>query len=266
MKQSINYIDHHRQAYFKMSEDNRLSPFHISLYNALFMIWNECGFDTELSVNRNDMMKLSKIGNANTYTKILRDLDLFGYVVYKPSFNPIIGSKVTIITFGKGGSKGSDKGTVKGGSKGGSKGGNTLYKQLNKETNKQDADASKPPTDKESTLKFLTFFNAQILKHKGKEGKFSVLSKTDLNNLKKLKESFPDHNDWLNAFSAMYESPWVQENNMLTPTHFLVNANFQKYLNTEVKSKNREPNEISPTGETPEEITERVRRERGWIV
>jgi hypothetical protein len=137
------------------------------------------------------------------------------------------------------------------------------YKDKDKE---KDNDNSKTPTDKEATLKFLTFFNAQILKHKGKEGKFSVLSKTDLNNLKKLKESFPDHNDWLNAFSAMYESPWVQENNMLTPTHFLVNANFQKYLNTEIKKPKREPNEISPIGETPEEITERVRRERGWIV
>jgi hypothetical protein len=130
---------------------------------------------------------------------------------------------------------------------------------------KEKEQSIKPPTDKEAALKFLTFFNAQILKHKGKEGKFSVLSKTDLNNLKKLKESFPDHNDWLSAFSSMYESPWVQENNMLTPTHFLVNANFQKYLNTEIKKPKREPNEISPIGETPEEITERVRKERGWV-
>lgn len=137
MRQNINFIEHQRAIYFKMSEDDRLSPFHVSMYHALFIIWNECGFDTELSINRNDVMKLSKIGNANTYTKVLKELTEFGYIVYKPSYNPLIGSKVTITTFGKGGGKGTDKGSVKGSSKGSGKGGDTLYKQVNNETSKQ---------------------------------------------------------------------------------------------------------------------------------
>lgn len=110
-----------------MSEDNNISPIHISLYMALFMIWNECGFDTELSINRNDVMKLAKIGSANTYTTALKELTQYGYIIYKPSFNPLIGSKVTIITFDKGSNKGADKGSVKGSSKGS----DTLSKQLN---------------------------------------------------------------------------------------------------------------------------------------
>lgn len=141
MRQNINFIEHQRTIYFKMSEDNRLSPYHISMYHALFIIWNECGFDSELSINRNDVMKLSKIGNANTYTKVLKELTEFGYVVYKPSYNPLIGSKVTIITFDKGtvkgSSKGSSKGSDKGTGKGTGKGGDTLYKQLNNITIKQ---------------------------------------------------------------------------------------------------------------------------------
>ena len=68
MKQDVNYINHHKNANMKMIELN-LNSTHISLYNALFLIWNECGYDTELSINRNDVMKLSKIGSANTYTK-----------------------------------------------------------------------------------------------------------------------------------------------------------------------------------------------------
>ncbi len=136
MRQAVNYIEHQRAVYFKLSEDNTLTSIHVSLYMALFMIWNECGFDTELSINRNDVMKLAKIGNANTYTKSLKMLDELGYIKYKPSFNPLIGSKVTMCIFGKGSDKGTAHGTVKGGSKGSGEGDDTLYKQLNKETNK----------------------------------------------------------------------------------------------------------------------------------
>lgn len=131
---TVNYVLHHRTVYFKMSEDERLSPYHLSVYNALFMLWNECGFAKKLSINRNDVMRLSKIGNQNTYTKVLKQLHEYGYIVYEPSFNPLIGSLVTIIRC----DKGSDKGAVKGGSKGSDKGSDTLYKQENIETIKTD--------------------------------------------------------------------------------------------------------------------------------
>lgn len=127
---TVNYVLHHRTVYFKMSEDERLSPYHLSVYNALFMLWNECGFATKLSINRNDVMKLSKIGNQNTYTKVLKQLHEYGYILYEPSFNPLKGSLVTIIRY----DKGTDKGSVKGGSKGADKGDDTLYKQLNIQT------------------------------------------------------------------------------------------------------------------------------------
>lgn len=127
---TVNYVLHHRTVYFKMSEDERLSPYHLSVYNALFMLWNECGFASKLSINRNDVMKLSKIGNQNTYTKVLKQLHEYGYILYEPSFNPLKGSLVTIIRY----DKGTDKGSVKGGSKASDKGGDTLYKQLNIET------------------------------------------------------------------------------------------------------------------------------------
>lgn len=132
----MNYIEHQRAVYFKLSEDNTLTSIHVSLYMALFMIWNECGFDTELSINRNDVMKLAKIGNANTYTKSLKMLDELGYIKYQPSFNPLIGSKVTMCIFGKGDDKGTAHGSVKGSSKGTGEGDDTLYKQLNNKTRK----------------------------------------------------------------------------------------------------------------------------------
>ncbi len=133
MKQDVNYINHHKNANMKMIE-LKLNPTHISLYNALFLIWNECGFDTELSINRNDVMKLSKIGSANTYTKCLKDLEKAKLLKYKPSHNPLIGSKINLYRF----DNSTDNSTAKSSSKGcGNSTDNsidTLYKLLNKET------------------------------------------------------------------------------------------------------------------------------------
>jgi hypothetical protein len=90
------------------------------------MIWNESGFADELSISRNEVMKLSKVGNANTYTKVLKELDEFGYIKYSPSYNPLIGSKVTIIRC----DKGSDKGVGNGSGNSSDKGGDTLFKPI----------------------------------------------------------------------------------------------------------------------------------------
>jgi len=134
MKQSVNFIEHYKSINFKMVEDNRLSPLHIALYNGLFLIWNECGFETELSINRNDVMKVSKIGSANTYTKLMKELDTFKYISYKPSYNPLKGSKVEMYIFDNGCDKGTVKGSSKGTDNGTDNGGDTLYKLLNYKT------------------------------------------------------------------------------------------------------------------------------------
>lgn len=133
MRQEVNYIEHHLNANLKLI-DKKLSSSHISLYNALFLIWNQCGFDTDLSINRNDVMKLSKIGSANTYTKCLKDLDKEGLIKYNPSYNPLVGSKINMYRFDKGSDKGSGKGSVKSSSKGSDKASATLSKQLNNKT------------------------------------------------------------------------------------------------------------------------------------
>jgi hypothetical protein len=135
MRQQVNYILHHKNVNIKIINSD-LNSTHISLYNALFLIWNECGFDTELSVNRNDVMKLSKIGSANTYTKCLKELDSKGFIKYNPSYNPLIGSKINLYRFDKGSDNSSVKGSSKGTDKGSDKGSDTLYK-LNKLLNKE---------------------------------------------------------------------------------------------------------------------------------
>lgn len=133
MKQNVNYLLHHKNANLKLIELD-LNATHISLYNALFLIWNECGFDTELSINRNDVMKLSKIGSANTYTSCLKLLHEKEMIFYKPSHNPLIGSKINLYRFDTTTDNSSDNSSVKSSSNGTDNSSDTLYKLLNKET------------------------------------------------------------------------------------------------------------------------------------
>jgi len=90
---------------------------------------------------------------------------------------------------------------------------------------------NKTLTDKEIIEKFISWFNKRIVNHKGKEGKFKKLDKTDLNNYKELLKLYPDGNDWIHAFNMMMESEWIKANDTASPKHFLINANFQNYVN-----------------------------------
>jgi hypothetical protein len=107
----MNYIKHLAATFEKMDAEERLTPFHISLYMALFRCWNINWFKNPISIARNEMMQLSKIGSVNTYTKCLKELDSFGFIQYKPSFNPHRGSLVYLYGFDKGSDATTDKDT-----------------------------------------------------------------------------------------------------------------------------------------------------------
>ena len=77
------------------------------------------------------------------------------------------------------------------------------------------------------------------LKYKKVEGKFKTLSKTDLNNLKSLKTLGYTADDFEHAYKIMVDSIWTKENSTDTPTHFLRNDNFSKYVNTVVSNQSK---------------------------
>lgn len=95
-----NYILHLNAWFNKVYEDDRLNPTHISMYLALFQLWNQCRFENPLSIARSEVMKLSKIGSKSTYTKCLKELHLWKFIDYRPSNNPVKGSLVYMYTFG----------------------------------------------------------------------------------------------------------------------------------------------------------------------
>ncbi len=82
-----------------MADDERLSPFHISLYLTLFQFWNLNRFKNPISIARQETMRLSKIGSVNTYIKCIKELDKWNYLKYAPSHNPLKGSLIYLYNF-----------------------------------------------------------------------------------------------------------------------------------------------------------------------
>jgi len=98
--QEVNYIKHLNNVFVQFSKDNRLNPTHISLYMALFQLWNINRFPKEFFINRDEVMQLSKIGSKSTYHRCIKELNHWKYIVYFPSHNPYRGSKIKILKFG----------------------------------------------------------------------------------------------------------------------------------------------------------------------
>lgn len=110
----VNYVAHLEAVFLKFVEDDRTTPWHFSLYMAMFHIWNNCMFRDEINVRRDELMHFSKIGSANTYTRCIKELSEWNYIKYIPSGSKYKSSKVHMYRFDNGGNKGRDNGTANG--------------------------------------------------------------------------------------------------------------------------------------------------------
>ena len=110
---NVNYIKHLQAFVARVEQDERLTPWHISLYYALFHCWNNNQRMNPVSINRQEIMSLSKIGSVNTYTKALKQLHDWEYLHYEPSNNRWVGSKIYMYRFDKGSDNSTDNTTGK---------------------------------------------------------------------------------------------------------------------------------------------------------
>ena len=95
----MNYIKHLTGFFEKVAIDKKLNPTHVSLYIALFQFWNCNRFKNPISINRDEVMRISKISSKATYHKCLKNLHSLGYINYEPSYNPFKGSHVILFNF-----------------------------------------------------------------------------------------------------------------------------------------------------------------------
>lgn len=93
----MNYIKQMNAVFTIFYKDNRLNPTHISLYVSLFQIGNINRFPGSFHINREEVMKRSKIGSKTTYHRCIKQLHHWGYIRYLPSHNPYKGSKIVLL-------------------------------------------------------------------------------------------------------------------------------------------------------------------------
>ncbi|MCK0159055.1 hypothetical protein [Allomuricauda sp. F6463D] len=99
----INYIKHLNGVFGQFTKDGRLNPTHISLYVALFQLWNNNFFRESFYINREEVMEFSKIGSKSTYHRCIKELSHWDYIRYEPSHNPFKGSRIKMFDFGTSG-------------------------------------------------------------------------------------------------------------------------------------------------------------------
>jgi len=95
----MNYIRHLRGFFDRLEEDANITSHHISLYMALFNLWNLNRFRDKFDINRLDVMSMARIGSRNTYSRCMKELHDWGYIVYSPGANRYQVSQVSCISF-----------------------------------------------------------------------------------------------------------------------------------------------------------------------
>ena len=104
----MNYIRHLNGFFVRLSQDQRMTPYHVSLYLALFQLWNLNRFKNPFTISRDETMKLSLIGSVNNYARCMKQLQQWGYIRYISAANLYLGSQVAGIRFDTGTYTGSD--------------------------------------------------------------------------------------------------------------------------------------------------------------
>jgi hypothetical protein len=95
----MNYIKHLTGFFNKINYETNLNPTHISLYLALFQCWNVNRFKNPTGISREEIMKASKINSKATYHKCMKELELLGFMIYNPTFNPHSSSTIIMVNF-----------------------------------------------------------------------------------------------------------------------------------------------------------------------
>ncbi|SKD09415.1 hypothetical protein SAMN05660461_5303 [Chitinophaga ginsengisegetis] len=78
-----NYIRHMNAFFAQVRRDDRLHANHVSLYMALFQIWNQHHFKKSFPILREEVIALCCIGSMNTYTRCIKELHSYGYIMYQ---------------------------------------------------------------------------------------------------------------------------------------------------------------------------------------
>jgi hypothetical protein len=81
-----------------VKDDPRAGPTHISLFMAILQAAGGQDVNAAISVFSRDLMKQAKIASIATYRKCIHDLQEMRFINYEPSYNPLFGSLIHLLT------------------------------------------------------------------------------------------------------------------------------------------------------------------------
>jgi len=93
----MNEVKELTSFYSAIREDNRIGATHISVYMALFQFYNLNGFQNPIQITRSRVMEIAKISGLATYHKCMKELAEYGYIEYRPSFNPSVSTEICFL-------------------------------------------------------------------------------------------------------------------------------------------------------------------------
>lgn len=76
--------------------DPRISIAHIGVFSVLLNIRRQQGGKDPFPISREEIMESAKISSTATYFKIIRQLHEYGYIRYRPTFNRMRRSTVSV--------------------------------------------------------------------------------------------------------------------------------------------------------------------------
>lgn len=93
----MNRIEVISKAYAGIARNEHITVWHLSIYTTLLYLWVENNYINPITITRKKVMKLAHINSIVTYHKCIKQLQEFGYILYVPSYNYFLGSRITLI-------------------------------------------------------------------------------------------------------------------------------------------------------------------------
>lgn len=73
--------------YSHLFNDKRLSVWHFSIYTTLVLVWHKNELANPFPISRKSIMELAHVHSFATYHKCIKQLEMFGYIRYNPSYS-----------------------------------------------------------------------------------------------------------------------------------------------------------------------------------
>ena len=77
--------------------DERITVWHMAVVFGIIQLSTSSNIQKPIFISRQKVMHLAHINSFMTYHKCIKDLQVFGYIQYIPSYHPALGSQVYLL-------------------------------------------------------------------------------------------------------------------------------------------------------------------------